>query len=299
MQKIVPHLWYDNQARNAAKFYTSIFNNSSMGRVSHYGKAGARGAGRRKGSVMTVTFDIEGQQFIALNGGPAFTFTPAISFYATCRADEIDGLWQKLSKDSKSIMMELDKYPFAEKYGWLQDKYGVSWQLIVGSRDQKIAPCLMFTQKQAGKAEEAMHFYVSLFPDSNISMISHYGKGAREPEANINHAEFKLASQDFICMDSSQPQLPGFNEAISFLVNCRDQEEIDHLWQKLTGGGEEVQCGWLKDKYGLSWQITPAILSQMLEDPDESKTERVMEAFLQMKKIEIEALRRAYEGKQS
>ena len=268
-----------------------------MGSISHYGKAGAKVSGRRKGSILTVSFELEGQQFIALNGGPVFKFTPAISFFVTCEKEEIDGLWGKLAKSAKEIMMSFDKYPFSEKYGWLADKYGVSWQLTIGSRAQKIAPCLMFVQKQAGKAEEAMHFYMSLFPDSKITMISRYAKGDRDVEGTINHAEFTLAGQEFMCMDSSLEHMFGFSEAISLLVNCKTQGEIDYLWQKLTDGGEESQCGWLKDKYGVSWQITPDIISQMMLDPDAEKSERMMEALLPMKKIDIEALKRAYEGK--
>jgi len=294
MQKIVPHLWFDNQARAAAKFYTSIFKNSMMGSISHYTKAGAKVSGKRKGSVMTVSFEVEGQQFIALNGGPVFTFTPAISFFVTCEKEEIDDLWYLLSIGAKAIMMPFDKYSFSEKYGWLEDKYGVSWQLTIGSRAQKIAPCLMFVQKQAGKAEEAMHFYISLFPNSEITMISRYTKGDRDVEGTINHAEFTMAGQEFMCMDSSLEHMFGFNEAISLLVNCKTQDEIDYLWRKLTDGGEESQCGWLKDKYGLSWQITPDIISQMMLDPDPEKSEWVMEALLPMKKIDIATLKRAY-----
>jgi predicted 3-demethylubiquinone-9 3-methyltransferase (glyoxalase superfamily) len=155
----------------------------------------------------------------------------------------------------------------------------------------------MFVQKKAGKAEEAMRFYISLFPDSTITMISRYSKGDRDVEGTINHAEFTLAGQEFMCMDSSLEHMFGFNEAISLLVNCKTQDEIDYLWQKLTDGGEESQCGWLKDKYGVSWQITPDILPKMMLDPDPEKSERVMEALLPMKKIGIETLKRAYEGR--
>jgi len=268
-----------------------------MGSISHYTKAGAKVSGKRKGSVMTVSFEVEGQQFIALNGGPVFNFTPAISFFVTCEKEEVDDLWEKLSKEAKAIMMPFDKYPFSEKYGWLEDKYGVSWQLTIGSRAQKIAPCLMFVQKQAGKAEEAMHFYISLFPNSEITMISRYTKGDRDVEGTINHAEFTMAGQEFMCMDSSLEHMFGFNEAISLLVNCKTQDEIDYLWRKLTDGGEESQCGWLKDKYGLSWQITSDIISQMMLDADTERSERVMEALLPMKKIDIKTLKQAYEGK--
>jgi predicted 3-demethylubiquinone-9 3-methyltransferase (glyoxalase superfamily) len=297
MQKIVPHLWYDDKAEEAVSFYTSVFKNSKKGNVTHYGEMGANVSGRPRGSVMTVSFDLERQPFIALNGGPIFSLTPAVSFFVSCeRREEIDELWRRLSENGR-VLMEFNKYPFAEKYGWLQDRYGVSWQLILASRRQKITPCLMFVREQHGKAEEAMHHYVSIFPDSNIIGISRYGKGGQDPEGTVNHGEFSLNGQEFIAMDSALEHQFSFTEAISFLVDCENQEEIDDLWKKLTEGGEEGQCGWLKDKYGVSWQISAAILSEMLQDPDPVKVERVMKTFLQMKKMDIGALRHALEGR--
>jgi predicted 3-demethylubiquinone-9 3-methyltransferase (glyoxalase superfamily) len=160
MQKITPDLWFDNNAEEAAKFYTSIFKNSKIIHIARYGEAAAKVSGRPKGTVMTVIFELEGQRFMALNGGPIFKFSPAISF----------------------------------------------------------------------------------------------------------------------------------------LVNCETQEEVDELWEKLSEGGEKEQCGWLKDKYGVSWQIVPNALGEMLQDKDAKKSERVMEAMLQMKKIDIDGLKKAYRG---
>ncbi|MGH7431278.1 MAG: VOC family protein [Candidatus Methylomirabilales bacterium] len=159
MQKITPFLWFDNQAEEAANFYVSILKNSKIGSVAHYGEEGAKASGRPKGTAMTVVFKLDGQQFIALNGGPHFKFT----------------------------------------------------------------------------------------------------------------------------------------EAVSFVINCKTQEEVDYYWGKLTEGGEESQCGWLKDKYGLSWQVVPTALGEMLQDKDPKKSERVMKAMLQMKKIDITTLKQAYE----
>ena len=296
MQKIIPHLWYDDKAEEAVDFYASIFKNSKKVSVTRYGEAGAKVSGRPKGSVLTVTFELEGQRFIALNGGPLFSFTPAVSFFVGCEsAEEINERWRRLSEGG-TILMEFDKYPFAEKYGWAQDKYGLSWQLILANSPQKITPCLMFVGGQKGKAEEAMNQYVSLFPDSALIRIERYGKGGPDPEGTVMHGVFSLRGQEFIAMDSALPHAFGFTDAISFLVACDDQKEIDKLWKKFTAGGEEGQCGWLKDKYGLSWQISAAVLSEMLADPDAAKSERVMKVLLQMKKLDIKALRRAYEG---
>lgn len=296
MQKIIPHLWYDDKAEEAVAFYSSIFKNARKGNVTRYGEEGAKVSGRPKGSVMTVGFEIEGQRFIALNGGPLFSFTPAVSFFVGCEsAEELDEKWRRLSEGG-TVLMELDKYPFAERYGWLQDKYGLSWQLILAGRRQKISSCLLFVGKQAGKAEEAMNHYISLFSDSSIAGIERYGKGEQDPEGTVKYAEFSLSGQEFIAMDSALEHSFGFTEAFSFLVECAKQKEIDELWQKLTEGGEEGPYGWLKDRYGVSWQISAAVLSELLEGSEPVKTERLMKALFQMKKIDIEALRRAYEG---
>lgn len=161
MQKITPHLWFNNDAEEAVKFYTSVFKNSKITDIARYGEAGAKASGRPQGTVMTVTFELEGQQFMALNGGPVFTFSPAISF----------------------------------------------------------------------------------------------------------------------------------------MVNCETQQEVDELWEKLSEGGERGQCGWLKDKFGVSWQIVPTVLGHLMQDKDARKTERVMRALLQMTRIDIRGLRSAYENR--
>ena len=162
MQKITPFLWFDNQAEEAANYYSSIFKNSKIRNVTRYAEAGAKVSGIPKGTVMTVTLQIDGQEFMALNGGPMFTFSPAISFFVNCKTQqEIDELWNKLSEGG-TVLMELDKYPFSEKFGWLQDKFGVSWQLNLASRTQKITPFLVFVGEQYGKAEEAMNSVFSI-----------------------------------------------------------------------------------------------------------------------------------------
>ncbi len=294
MQKIVPYLWFDTQAEEAVNFYVSLFKNSKIGDISRYYDSGAKVSGMPKGSIQTITFILEGKDFMALNGGPAFKISPAISFYVKCdNIQEIDTLWQKLSLGG-TVLMELAKYPFSEKFGWLNDKFGVSWQLNLERGDQKISPCLMFVGKQAGKVEEAMNFYTSLFKDSRVSSISRYRAGEGDIEGRVNHGVFSLNGQEFLALESSLDHRFTFTPAVSLLVNCDTQKEIDTLWAKLTEGGEEVQCGWLTDKYGISWQIVPTVLGEMMRDKDPRKTEQVMNALLQMKKIDITALQLAY-----
>ena len=297
LQKITPFLWFDTQAEAAANFYVSIFKNSKIKTLSRYGSEGANASGRENGSVMTVAFQIEGQEFVALNGGPVFEITPAISFFVNCESEqEIDTLWEKLSEGG-NILMGLNKYPFSEKFGWLKDKFGVTWQLMIGEGMQKITPFLMFGGHQSGKTEEAMNFYVSLFSDAGIIHLERYGAADEEIEGAIKYARFSLNEQEFMAMDSIREHSFAFSPALSFVVNCKSQEEINHFWDKLSEGGyeEAQQCGWLQDKYGVSWQIVPTAMGKMISDPDPEKSKRVMQAMLQMKKLDLRVLREAYE----
>jgi predicted 3-demethylubiquinone-9 3-methyltransferase (glyoxalase superfamily) len=300
-QKILPNLWFDRQAEDAAKFYTSIFKNSRIGSIIRASKAGFEIHGLPEGTVMTIEFEIEGQKFIAINGGPLFKFTPAVSFLVACNTkEEVDAIWEKMSEEGTALM-ELGEYPFSERYGWTEDRYGLSWQVMfMGDRkmEQKITPTLMFVGEQCGKAEEAINLYISVFHNSEIGDILRYGKGEEpDKEGTIKHAAFTLENQGFAAMDSCRNHNFTFNEAVSFMVECGTQEEIDHYWEKLTAdGGQESVCGWLKDKFGVSWQVSPTVLGEMLQDPDKEKVERVTDAFLKMKKFDIGELKKAYEG---
>ncbi len=286
MQKVSPFLWFDHQAEEAVNLYTSIFPNSKTGKVLRMGDA-----------VLTVGFTLGGQEFTALNGGPMFKINPSISFYTVCETEaEADAAWQKLV-DGGSVLMPLDKYPWSEKYGWLQDRYGVSWQITLGKvadLGQRFTPAMMFTGEQRGRAEEAINFYSSMFKNSSTKLISRYGEGGLDPAGTINHAQFYLDGQAFIVMDSAMSHRFQFNEAVSFVVNCEGQEEVDFFWNKLTtDGGAESQCGWLKDKFGVSWQVVPTELMKLLSDPDPARAQRAMGAMMQMRKIDIEKLRQA------
>jgi predicted 3-demethylubiquinone-9 3-methyltransferase (glyoxalase superfamily) len=156
---------------------------------------------------------------------------------------------------------------------------------------QKITPFLWFDNN----AEEAMNFYISVFKDSKILSVTRYGEAGPGPKGSVMTGKFQLAGQEFMALNGG-PHFK-FTEAISFFVNCETQEEVDEFWEKLVEGGEESQCGWLKDKYGLSWQIVPTILVEMLQDKDPEKSQRVMKAMLQMIKIDIKTLKQAYEGR--
>lgn len=295
--KISPFLWFDSQAEQAANFYTGIFNDSKIDSVAWYGAEGAAASGRTEGSVMTVDFTLEGQDFTALNGGKQFELSPAISFLINGDDEqEIKTLWEKLSQGG-TILMDLKKYPFSDQFGRLKDQFGVTWLFVVGTAMQKITPFLMFTGKQYGKAEEAMNFYISLFDHSGIIHLERYGSSEEEFEGTVKHARFSINEQEFIAIDSNTGHEFSFTPALSFVIKCETQQQIDHFWDHLTQGGDDKaqQCGWLQDKYGISWQIVPIALDKMISDPDTAKAERVMKAMIPMKKLNLQTLTDAYE----
>jgi predicted 3-demethylubiquinone-9 3-methyltransferase (glyoxalase superfamily) len=294
MQKITPHLWFDTEAKAAAEFYASIFQgDSKITKVTTLHNTPS-------GDADIVSFKLYGQAFMAINAGPLFTFNPSISFLIACETKaEVEDLWGRLIGGGTPLM-PLDAYPFSEKYGWLHDKFGLSWQIMyAGDREikQKITPTLMFVGDVCGKAEEAINFYASIFHDAKVGDIMRYGAGEEPDESGtVKHAAFTLEGQEFAAMDSARMHDFSFNEAISLLVTCDTQEEIDYYWEKLSALPEAEQCGWLKDKYGLSWQISPGMMDEMMNDTDEKRLARVTKAFLSMKKFDVAALQKAYKG---
>jgi predicted 3-demethylubiquinone-9 3-methyltransferase (glyoxalase superfamily) len=302
MKKITPHLWFDTQARDAAEFYISLFPGSRMVTVKTL-------AGTPSGDCDLVSFELAGQPFMAISAGPYFKFNPSVSFHIKCGTkDEVDAIWNRLSPGGK-ILMPLDTYPFSERYGWLEDKYGVSWQVIHtggSSVHQRFTPVLMFVGNVCGKAEEAIKFYTSVFRsapggvedgETKADVLSRYSQHeAPDKEGTVRYAHFLLRGQEFGAMDSARDHRFGFNEAISFLVPCDTQDEIDYFWGRLSADPKAEQCGWLKDKYGLSWQIAPTVMQEILSGNDTERVKRVTQAFLKMKKFDIAQLERAAAG---
>lgn len=276
---IHPCLWFDGNAKAAASFYCSLFPDSKI----------------TVDTPMVVNFELSGQKFMGLNGGPMFKPNPSISFMVVCETDdEINELWKQLSEGGM-LMMPLDKYEWSERYGFLQDRFGVAWQIMKGKYsdvNQKITPTLLFVGNSFGKAENAVKFYTQVFPQSSIDGILLYTKEEGEAAGAVKHAQFILDKKVFMAMDGAGTHSFAFNEAVSFVVDCETQDEIDYYWNKLTAdGGQESQCGWLKDKFGVSWQIVPAVLGKLMTDPE--KSQRVMQAFMKMKKFDIATLMNA------
>jgi predicted 3-demethylubiquinone-9 3-methyltransferase (glyoxalase superfamily) len=299
-QNIVPHLWYDKEANEAAEFYASIFPDSKITNITTLHDTPS-------GDSDVVSFELWGQKFMAISAGPLFKFNPSVSFIVNFdpsrekdAREKINEVWNKLSEGGTALM-PLDKYPFSERYGWIQDKYGLSWQLIFtnteGEERPTIVPSLMFVGDKCGKAEEAINFYLSVFKNSKQGLIARYPQGMEpDKEGTIMFSDFMLENQWFAAMDSAREHKFSFNEAISFMVYCDKQKEIDYYWDKLTAVPDAEQCGWLKDKYGLSWQIVPREMDETMSKGTPEQIARVTKAFLKMKKFDLAELQKAYKG---
>lgn len=294
MERIIPHLWFDQEVEEAVVFYTSLFEQSEVLTIQKL-------EGTPSGdNALSYEFKLAGQKFAAINGGPIFEFNPSISLTILGETkDEIQTLWKQLASGG-NVLMPLQKYPFSEFYGWVEDKYGLTWQLIFAEGEpykQKITPSLMFSGPVTGKADEAIDYYVDIFQNGQRGETFEYPAGeANHPEAKIGHGTFELMNYAFIAADNGETVDYTFNEAVSLMVFCVTQAEIDYYWEKLSAVPEAEQCGWLKDQYGVSWQIVPHNLTELLETGTRKQINAVTEAFLEMKKLDIERLERIWES---
>ncbi|MCT4214027.1 VOC family protein [Elizabethkingia anophelis] len=278
---IFPCLWCNGDAKESAEFYCQVFG----GKIT-------------VDTPVVINIELFGQKLMLLNAGPQFEKNPSISFLINCASEEdVQHYWDQLSEGGM-VLMELDSYPWSKKYGWIKDKYGTTWQLYFGEmQEQRLVPTLMFMHRNNGKAMEAMEFYTSTFPESKIEGVLKYkddGENGEDPE-NVQHAQFVINNYMLSCMDSSLDHKFDFNEGISLVIMTNDQKETDHLWNTLiSGGGRESMCGWLKDQYGVSWQIVPKKLIELMNDTDPAKSQKVVQAMLKMQKIIIAHLEEAY-----
>lgn len=281
---IFPCLWFNGDGTEAARFYTDTFG----GKIT-------------VDTPVVINFELFGQKLMILNAGPQFEKNASVSFMVLCETEEeVEKYWKTLSEGG-IVLMELGEYPWSKKYGWVRDRFGVTWQLYLGERqgDQKIVPTLMYIHGNNGKAQEAMELYTGIFPNSKIGGVMKYGDGVGnetdEVPENVQHAQFELDGYTFFCMDNSYDHQFDFSEGISMVVMTDNQEETDHLWNSLTAnGGRESMCGWLKDRFGFSWQIVPKRLIELMNDSDPEKAQKVMEAMMKMQKIIIADLEKAY-----
>ncbi len=290
MKKPLPYLWFDDAAEAAVDFYVRTIPDSRIEDVHRYGDAGADVSGQPSGSVMSVSFTLGGVGMVALNGGPLYRFSPAVSFFVNCAtADEVDRIFGALAEGGE-VLMPLDAYPFSERYGWLADRYGVNWQVMRSDAAQRVVPSLLFVGARFRQAAAAIDRYLSVLPDS--------AELAREraEDGSVLFSAQRLGGLEFRIMESGEAHAFDFTPAVSFLLACETDEEHDRLYAALSDGGEIQPCGWLADRFGISWQVVPEGLFAALQDEDPVRAERAMAAMLTMTKIDLGAIERAKDG---
>lgn len=297
-QKIVPNLWFDGNALEAAEFYVSVFPDGGIDGIVEMHDTPS-------GDSQLITFHLGDSTFMALDGGPFFSINPSISFFLNFDPSrdpearkKLTKLWEELAREGTPLM-PLQEYPFSPLYGWVRDRFGVTWQLILTDPDGEerpfIVPSLMFTGENCGRAEEATDYYISVFRNSRRGLLARYPAGMEpDREGTLMFTDFMLEGQWFAAMESAGPHEFGFNEAVSLLVNCETQQEIDFLWGTLSAVPEAEHCGWLKDRYGVSWQVAPAVLNRLMAEGTRQQVDRLTQGFLTMKKLEIDSLLELY-----
>lgn len=292
MQKITPFLWFEKDMKAVTDFYLSVFPGSTTSYVGSLSDTPS-------GNVDMATLTIYGKELSLMTAGPYLPFNPSVSFNISCESEEeVRALFLKLNQGG-TVLMELGDYPFAKTYAWVADKYGVSWQLMFSEgqqSDQRVTPSFMFVGEVWGRAEEALQFYTKIFKNSRVDykMPHDATTEPRESANTVRYASFVLEGERFSIMDGKKESPFSLSQAISYMVNCETQEEIDYYWAALTEGGKEVQCGWLNDKFGMPWQIVPTAMGRMISTGTKEQIMRVTAAFMKMKKFDIATLERAF-----
>ncbi len=273
-------LWIDGAPQETADFYLDIFDKSEQKRSLRF----VEDIHGRPGEIATIELNLAGSEFILLNGGPEFTPTPAISYVINCEDNtQLENVWQRLSADG-TVLMEFQEYPEIGLFGWVEDRYGFSWQVKIGEGAQSITPCIMFANERYEKAQEAVTEWLTIFGGGTDFRLLN-------DDQTTQLTGFHLYDQSFLTMDSPEEHKFGFSMANSFYIYCEDQDEIDRLWESVTNEGTEYPCGWMMDKFGISWQTVPRDLSDLLDDHHFEKAYQTTLALYKMKKIDIEKLR--------
>lgn len=299
MQRIVPNLWFDHNAAEAAAFYARVLPDTRVTGVQHYPVEGLPEFQLEfAGKELIVEFEVAGHRFVAINAGPEFPVTTSASFMLNfdpsrddAAREHLDAVWAGLSKGGR-VLMPLDAYPFSPHYGWVQDRYGVGWQLILtdpeGEPRPFVIPNLLFGGPVQNRAGEALERYASVFPGARVGMVATYPEqvGPAVP-GSVMFGEVELLGQWFALMDAAVEQQDSFTCGVSFMIECADQAELDRYWAALSEVPEAEQCGWCADRFGLSWQVVPENLGELMRAPG------AYQRLLAMKKIDLAALRGA------
>ncbi|MBB1516769.1 VOC family protein [Tessaracoccus sp. MC1679] len=294
MQKIVPNLWFDHSAASAAAFYCSVLPDARVTVTQHYPTEGLADFQQDfAGDVLYVEFEVGGYAFGAINAGPEFRANPSVSFFLyfdptrdDAAREKLDRVWDAFA-DGGEVLMPLGEYAYSRRFGWVQDKFGVSWQLVLSDPDAEprpfIVPCLLFAGAAKGRGGEALERYTSVFPDSQVTVrVPQEVPDAASP-GQVEFAVVRLLGQSFSLMDSEVDHAFTFTPGVSLEIRCDDQAEIDRYWAALSEVPEAEACGWCADRFGVSWQVTPSNMAELMERAGAFQT------MMGMKKLEIAA----------
>lgn len=292
-QRIVPNLWFQGNAAEGAEFYERVFPRTHAVVAGRYPTEGLADFQKEfAGEILTVDVDLDGYRFTLINADSTFRPDPAISFMVNFDASvadavqHLDDLWRDLA-DGGTVHMALDEYPFSRRYGWVEDRFGVSWQLVLGDTagpDRgRIIPSLLFGGPAQNLARPTIERLVGVFDDSEIVTLREFGTPHGPAKADsIAYADFRLDGQWFAAMDSGIEQSASFGYGVSLLIECDDQDEIDRYWSALSHDPEAEVCGWCKDEAGISWQVVPRSMDLLMSRPG------AYSRMMQMKKIIID-----------
>lgn len=288
MQRIVPCLWFNRTAAEAVEHYRRAFGDLEVVAENHYPTEGILDFQMDfAGELLTVEFEIDGFRIVAINADDHFRPNPSISFFVNFdpsvdsqAREHLDETWAVLTEGGRELL-PLGEYDFSPRYAWVEDKFGVSWQLILSNPDgeprPKIMPNIMFGAEAQGRAKEAIDFYTSVF-DGKSGNVFTYPEGAGVP-GEVMYADYQLLDEWFASNDGPG-QTESFTCGVSLIVNCEDQAEIDRYWEALSQIPEAEACGWCADQFGVSWQIVPRDVDKLMSNPEAYQNMMKMKKFI-------------------
>lgn len=283
MQPIIPHLWYDTEAKEAVAFYVDLFGGKLDWTYTI--------TDTPSGDSDLIQFQLGDMTLAAISAGPYFKLNESMSLMVNvANRDEVTRLYQALSEGGR-ILMPLAEYSFSPYYVWLEDRFGLSWQLSYApdlDKPYQFDICLLFSQEQVGLAQPMLDYYKDKLPQASVGQLSYYGEGEATVEAaKLNYAELLVAGQKMIVMDHGYGGEASFNEAFSLMVYVDSQDELDFYYDLLSAVPEAEMCGWVKDQFGISWQIVPRILMEAYDTASPEKVKAVNAAVMTMKRLDF------------
>lgn len=290
---LTPCFWCNGTLTEQARAYAALFPDARINGL-------PAADWQPRDGLIFVVLDLDGSPVALLDGGPAFAPTPALSlFVLRDTADAVRALWAALSDDGQ-ILMPLGEYPWSPLYGWVRDRWGVTWQVAQGplaDTGQAVTPYLTFAGPAAGRARAALDLYMRAFPGASLDGIMDHDGSGPDAAGTVMHAQLRLAGGALMLGDSAHGHDWGFGTGVSLMAECETQAEIDRLWDLLIAdGGAPSRCGWLTDPHGLSWQVLPAWLGRTMASADADTAARIMAAFMPMSKLDLATLQAAARG---